>query len=358
MATAPTDSLTIQTAFIPEDSPQRPHAWDLCQHVSDASLQQLCVWGSNCTTTVMWLRLDMACRSKALELGVIKVARVSQLNDTTRFNVFVLPAMASFWRRRMWKFALHWQWHFREPWPLAPPQQAEAAAPPATAADRAPLRPRTLNINGVRTKQTHLWHLLRSKRPDLLALQETLLKATDWDLHVPDYLCLLALGTTAASQRGVLLLVSTNFGCQSVGPGSPHWVFGKLTGSRLTSPLIVGSVYLPHNDQRQRVRTQLCTALVKIHTKFPNCAILLMGDLNKTLVGAQRLASTWPGTFKILKNAGDVPTVQRASGRTVDHICLFDKGLLPAGERMPPPVVLGDWDISDHYPVVGSLPAL
>jgi hypothetical protein len=25
---------------------------------------------------------------------------------------------------------------------------------------------------------------------------------------------------------------------------------------------------------------------------------------------------------------------------------------------MPPPVILGDWDISDHYPIVRLLPAL
>jgi hypothetical protein len=369
MATAATDSATIRTAFVPENSPQRPHQRDLQPHVG-SSLHQICVWGSDCTTTVMWLRLDMACRTSAITAGVVKVARVEQRNDSTRFDVYVLPSEASFLRRRMRKFALRWQWHFRNhiPFPLrglsvpVPQPRVETTAPPATAATaaeaRTPLRPGTLNINGVRTKQTDLWHLLWTERLDVLALQETLLKATDWDLHVPDFLCLSALGTTAASQRGVSLLVSTKFGCQSVGPAFPHWVFGKLTGSTLASPLIVGSVYLPHNDLRQRVRNQLSTALLKIHTEYPDCAILLMGDLNENLVGAQRLARSWPGTFEILSNAGDVPTVRRDSGRTVDHLCLFANGLLPPGESMPPPVVLGDWDISDHYPVVGSLPAL
>jgi hypothetical protein len=318
----------------------------------------------------MWLRLDMACRSSspsALAAGVVKVDQVTQENGSIRFDVFVTPATASFLRRRMQRFALRWQWHFRDH--LAFPLRglarnpslstlAEAAPPPTDEEARTPFRPGTLNINGVRTKQTDLWHLLRNECLDVLALQETLLKATDWDLHVPDFLCLSALGTTAASQRGVSLLVSTKFGCQPVGPGSSHWVFGKLTGSTLANPLIVGSVYLPNNDQQHRVRNQLATALVKIHTEYPASAILLMGDLNESLVGAQGLARSWPGTFEILPNAGNVPTVRRDSGRTVDHICLFDNGLLPPGERMPPPAVLGDWDISDHYPVVGSLPAL
>ena len=373
MATAATDSLTIRTSFVQENSPQRPHQHDL-QPLVGRSLHQICVWGVDCHVTVMWLRLDMAVRSSfasALAAGIAKIERVAQPNGSTRYDVFVSPPMAPFLRRRMRKFALRWQWHFRDhrahplrdrvPAPrLGTPTETAPALANGTA--QVPVgkafRPGTLNINGVRSKQTDLWHLLRSERLDVLALQETLLKATDWDLHVPDYLCLSALGTTAASQRGVSLLVSTQFGCQSVGPGSPHWVFGKLTGSTLANPLIVGSVYLPHNDLQQRVRTQLSTALLKIHTEYPACAILLMGDLNETLVGAQRLARTWPGTFEILSNAGDVPTVRRDGGRTVDHMCLFANGLLPPGERMLPPDVLADWDISDHYPVVGSLPAL
>jgi len=253
MAAVTTDSATIRRAFIHDSLPQQPHRQDL----ADSSLHQICVWGSACTTPVMWLRLDMAGRAVALNEGDMKVDRVEQRNDSTRFDVFVLPTVASFWRCRMSKFALWWRWHFQDHIPLplqglaadpriAPP--VEVATLPATTACRAPLRPGMLNINGVRTKQTNLWHLLWSECLDVLALQETLLKATDWDLHVPDYLCLSALGTTTASQRGVLLLVSTKFRCQSVGPGSPHWVFGKLAGLPLTGPLIVGSVYLPHNN--------------------------------------------------------------------------------------------------------------
>jgi hypothetical protein len=115
---------------------------------------------------------------------------------------------------------------------------------------------------------------------------------------------------------------------------------------------------MPHNDRQNRVRNQLAWALIKIHTKCPASAILVMGDFNETHEGVQGLAQTWPGTFEVLKNRGNVPTVRRDNGRTVDHICLFDNGLLPQGRRMPSPVVLGDWDISDHYPVVGSLPSL
>jgi hypothetical protein len=71
-----------------------------------------------------------------------------------------------------------------------------------------------------------------------------------------------------------------------------------------------------------------------------------MGDLNETLLGAQRLATAWPGAFEVLSNEGAQPTVRRDSGRTVDHICFFANGLLLPGASMRPPVVLGDWDIA------------
>jgi hypothetical protein len=240
MAAVTTDSATIRTAFVHDPLLPRPSSTNLQPHIG-ALLHQICVWGSNCTTTVMWLRLDMVCRAAALAKGVVKVDRVEQQNTSVRFDVYVLTAVAAFWRRRMRKFAPRWHWHFRSHVPFElrdrvqnpPTVITEDATPPAAPVDRAPLRPGTLNVNGVRTKQTDLWHLLCSERLNILALQETLLKATDWDLHVPDYLCLSALRTTAASQWGVSLLVHTKFGCQPVGPGSPNWVFGKLTGTTL-----------------------------------------------------------------------------------------------------------------------------
>jgi exonuclease III len=120
----------------------------------------------------------------------------------------------------------------------------------------------------VRSKQTDLWELLRSQRLDVLALQETLLKATDWDLSVRDYLCFSALGHTAASQRGVSILVNRNLNSQVVGPSSPFWVFVRVSGTAHPTPVIIGSVYLPHHDAQQSTRRRLAAALVHIHAEI------------------------------------------------------------------------------------------
>jgi hypothetical protein len=268
----------------------------------------------------MWLRLDMACHMPACQAGIHKVERSLQRNEQVRFDLFVLMESVATIQQRLHAFACRWSWHIRNHVPfelrgLAPPARTPPAPPPAATINcRQHLRVGTFNINGVRSKQSDLWELLQSQRLDVLALQETLLKATDWDLSVRDYLCFSALGHTAASQRGVSILVNRNLNSQVVGPSSPFWVFVRVSGTAHPAPVIIGSVYLPHQDAQQSTRRRLAAALVHIHAKSPDCAIILMGDLNADLEGSQRLAQDWPGTFEVLANQGGVPTSRRTGG--------------------------------------------
>ena len=90
----------------------------------------------------------------------------------------------------------------------------------------------TYDINGICHKTTDLWHLLSAQHFDMLALQETLLRA------VNGFLTFSALGHTGASHCGVSLLVSGRYSAQSVRPTSPFWVFVKMFGNGLLSPVI------------------------------------------------------------------------------------------------------------------------
>jgi hypothetical protein len=84
-----------------------------------------------------------------------------------------------------------------------------------------------------------------------------------------------------------------------------------------------------------------------------------MGDFNLDLAQLQRLSSEWPGIFQITKADGDLATVRRNGGRTIDYICVrqpgYDTGF---AEALPCSKVLQDWDISDHYPVINKLPSM
>jgi exonuclease III len=62
----------------------------------------------------------------------------------------------------------------------------------------APLVVGTLNINGLHRKKTDLGVLLQQTRCDVMALQEMLLRSSDWQLRLPGYHCFSAMGDLTA----------------------------------------------------------------------------------------------------------------------------------------------------------------
>lgn len=69
----------------------------------------------------------------------------------------------------------------------------------------------------------------------------------------------------------------------------------------------------------------------------------------------QRETVTWPTPLYALANHGGQPT-RRQGGRTIDHIAY--RGLPATPGPIPVPLVLDDWDLSDHFPVLARFPKL
>ena len=153
------------------------------------------------------------------------------------------------------------------------------ATPPADTTG-VPLVIGTFNINGVQHIQTNLRLLLQQTQCDVMALQETQLRATDWQLCVPGYHCFTAMGDLPALQQGVAILISTKFTCTPVGKSPPFWTFVQVFGSTLLTPLIVGSIYVPCCVDRKQVLRALPRALAGLHREFPEDPIVMMGDFN------------------------------------------------------------------------------
>ena len=219
-----------------------------------------------------------------------------------------------------------------------------------------PLSVATLNIHGAKKKSVDLQHLLRTQRCDAIALQETLLCSTDFGIYIPDYQCFSALGHTAAARRGVSVLIRTAFGGEVVGPSHSNWVFVRVSGQEINTPIIIGSVYLPVGVASRLAKRQLAVDLGRLTADYPDTPLVLMGDFNLDLPQLQRLTTDWPGIYQVAKNEGDLSTVRRTGGRCVDHICLRTSAA--CSSALPRSKVLQDWDISDHYPVVNKIPAM
>ena len=162
------------------------------------------------------------------------------------------------------------------------------------------------------------------------------------------------MGDLQASARGVSLLVANRFACQPVGRTSPYWVFARLFGATLPSPILVGTVYVPHRAGRHHVLTQLPLTVASLREEFPQDPLILTGDWNMDLHEVQTETVTWPVPLHTLANYGNTPT-RRNSDRTVDHISYLG---VPQDTNVPAPRVLEDWDLSDHYPVVARIPRL
>ena len=120
----------------------------------------------------------------------------------------------------------------------------------------APLVVGTLNINGLQWwKKTDLQFLLQQTLCDVssMAVQETLNQSTDWQLRLPGYHCLTAMGDLTVLQRGVALLVSSKFNCTPVGKATPCWTFARVYGANLLRPILVGTIYVPCQVDRIQV---------------------------------------------------------------------------------------------------------
>ena len=353
--------------------------------VAQGIVTQLCLWGEPGALSILRQRFNRVVRQDYLRNAVYKVDRVQQPNGQTRFDLFVSSAVAEELLRqvRTGSQAQHYRWYCRPhiayrdrdrvgrvPARRAPEGvpggdavqqllvQRTAARNSGEITDTPPqqgsLRVATYNINGVATKRTELRVFLEQTKCDVLGLQETLLRATDWHLRIPQYTCYTAMGDLTAATRGVALVVSKKYASNPVGQASPYWVFARIYGCNLAQPILVGSVYVPHQRHRRRVLSALPLAVAGLKADYPEDPMILVGDFNMELQDVQREMTTWPYPCQALANYGQVPTRRR--GRTaIDHIAFWGN---PVMGRVQPPRVLEDWDLSDHYPVLARFPSL
>ena len=361
-------------AFLPRDNQTftGPTVAELRRLIAQEAAEQLCLWGEIGALSIFWDRLKRIVRCAALRRAIYKIERVQQPDGRTRFDLFVSSAASTQLLQliRGAPQALDYGWYVRPHVPYidrvgrgAPPGEPQRPEiPPEVPVTTQPpgdnpgsLRVATYNINSVARKRADLRYFLQETRCDVLGLQETLLRSTDWHLRLPQYTCFTAMGDLTASTRGVALAVSTKFACNPVGNPSPYWVFARLYGASLAHPIVVGTVYVPCRAGRHRVLTRLPLEIAHLRQQFPEDPLILVGDWNMDLEDVQREVVNWPHPVHPLANHGLTPTRPRG-GRVIDHIAYW--GATDAAALVPAPRVLEDWDLSDHYPVLARFPRL
>lgn len=122
----------------------------------------------------------------------------------------------------------------------------------------------------------------------------------------------------------------------------------------MEEPWIVGSVYLPRARLGTVPVAKVVSQVQRLRTQFPGTPIAVMGDWNRTEQQVEAILKGIDSRARVLRTAGaeGVGTTRyRRSGRKIDHIAVVTVGRAKA--KLPR--ILLDADISDHFPVVGSI---
>lgn len=353
----------------------------LFRHNTEAGISQLCLWGEEGDSRFMWQRVEYLSRDSTVVHRILKAQRVQQENGQIRFDIWVDTAYVDTILSKLRRGTKRYQWYVRQHIPYLKRVEAgrdlqgnrlrtgerrvrfAEGAPhviPSPAGEcelqghtqGVDIVVGTLNINGVMRKRTDLRVLLEESRCDIMGLQETLLRASDWNLRVPGYRCLVAMGDQIASQRGVGLLVSAKWSCCPVGRSNSYSCWGRVFGQGLNQPFIAGSIYVPQREGREGVLRDLPGVIASMHREYPNDPIILTGDLNMDITHAQTWLATTHLPFEVIPTEGQQGTRRsRRSNRSrqIDFICYYGVG------TTSPARVLTAWDISDHYPVLANI---
>ena len=337
-----------------------------------------------------WVRIQRCMNEGSLCNRIRKITSVKQKNHLCRFDLWVERGFERAVLERVKRHQHKWGWHCREhiayevraargrnglanrgsqtcgpDSPHRTEQQGRgnrrrngasasgsSLSPGSTVGPTSGPRVGTLNINGVREKKKDLQFYLEERGIHCLALQETLLRVTDWSLRIPGYHCFTTCGEHGASVRGVSMLVHKSMNGYVVGKGSPWHICVRVTGGGLRRPWVLCSVYIPSLSKGKASIEHLVQDLNKVCKDFPNDSIVLMGDWNRDEAEVDKLIRRFDDHFRVLPLLnGEDGTRKGPSKRRIDLMVARLKNQSSAED----PVVDKMLDISDHYPVYSRL---
>lgn len=338
--------------------PARPSVHQIRSRVGKDATERVMVWGQgDLPVPQFWARLRMCCGPR-IASRIIKVTRHNESQDLRRFEIYCRPYDCSNVLRACRENQGKWGWYVRRHTAarvftrlLQEAKRPQSEVPQkGVGTQRNELRLGTLNVNGVRNKKADLQRLLEKRSLDCIALQETLLKATDWRLNVPGYRSYAVYGDGRDSRRGVAILLKNTIGAQTVGTSSPWHTFVRCFG--LSAPVIVGTVYIP--TTKRMGKTPLRTVrrqMEELRVKYPLDSIILMGDFNRTNTQVERWFNNLPDSVKVVPNRhkdAKRGTRKGKSARKIDHIVTY---MAHQDDSIAKSRILRSFDMSDHYPV-------
>lgn len=249
----------------------------------------------------------------------------------------------SLWRIDMWK-----SWRDRN----------TTASAPVIAIPKTQWRDRiaTLNVNGLLRKKFDVTAMLEKEQIGICALQETLISARAFPVHVQGYTSYVQ--HWGEGFRGQAILVKNHLSSYEVGREPKLYIHIKVSGlSGIKQPVHVIAVYLPSGGWHRGERTQLITKILalnrKILTETPGAPVIFLGDWNEEPKTLMTKLQTDKTGLRIYRPVGSALTrfPTRGKSRAIDHM-VVSAGAYRLFKR---PRVFREYGISDHRPVIAVL---
>ena len=299
----------------------------------------------------MWDKVLQCLRRDDLGDSVSKIVHVQQPDGTRRFDVFcsaeqeaVLAKLRGYGRRWGWLCRQHIPFSERPNKRQAEPRSGcimgEASSVPG-------LKMASYNVCGIREKKEELRYFLRKEGVELVALQETLLKQSDWRMSLPGYHCFDVPAEANASLRGVAIVLRRGWNAYEVGDRSPGRIFVRVSREGVLDPTIIGSIYIPQTGKKAALK-EVRDQVVKLRRKFPSDKLVLLGDWNLKAKALDKVLGYWGVAMVRVPVGGSPRTRLRGSRNGIDHVVVS----APHVRTVATGKVRRNYDLSDHWPLI------
>jgi len=294
--------------------------------------------------------------------GIVTIKRVSRPNAHVFYDVLVKPDLCddlfqecrAIAKRLGWYVKRHIPYHQRKA-----KQRTMDTSGSTDSIDRQVVGPPnnslvvvSLNVRGIRMKRDEVLYLCRSKKVDVLLLQETLLQDNGWRFHLPGYF--IVFNTVDAGHvkggGGVLVAIRNGLSVSEVRFGSAYsqWIRLIVNGSQL----IFGSVYIPPEGNvgragaRKDAKFQVQLEATQLLKKYPMATMVMGGDWN---MKPSTLSAFWTKSalsLQPLSFSGSERTMRKHASCIDNFVVLSKFGVSHSNAQ-----VLRGWDLSDHWPI-------
>ncbi|ELQ74137.1 putative Endonuclease/exonuclease/phosphatase, Non LTR Retrotransposon protein [Trachipleistophora hominis] len=219
----------------------------------------------------------------------------------------------------------------------------------------------TLNICGLFHKKEELAYTLRKRRPEIVTLQETLMKTMSYRPNIPGYIIIETKMSNQPGARGLAILVKKGMG-HKVNKYADDTCFlaASATGKNKDGQNLVilfVSVYIPiPSEQKKAALNRLASFLRREKQENKFTEIIISGDWNDTpsdVLRALRMRLLSPCEDFIAFKARTRWTRNiNREGRCIDFGISLNNTIITKQK------VLRDVDLSDHYPVSITLTSI